>query len=184
MPNNYITVRELAEYITDPIDASDNYYASVVDAASRYVEAFCGRTFGPDAVSARVFLPTTATLVYTDDFLAPPVSVAADTNGDGTYDSTYATTSYRVLPLNTTECSAISLMPGNVFSASVQVTATWGTADVPAPVKQATLLVARDLVASKDTKYGILDLDQLGIRVRDNSTVRMLLAPHKRLMVA
>jgi hypothetical protein len=63
---------------------------------------------------------------------------------------------------------------------SVQVTATWGWASVPGPVKQACLMQAANFVRRKDNPFGITGFADAGLlRIREDPDVAALLDPYR-----
>lgn len=167
-----------------------------IAAASRKVDAFCHRQFGPHtgAATARVFRPVRPGLVYIDD--AYDITVVATDDGTGTYPTTWATTDYQTDPLNGIgvdgqsgwPATAIRSVAGYSFStsrrSSVRVTAKWGWAAVPAPVVEATYLLANRLYYEVKVPGGVtppnIDFGLPGAPLQRPYTAEGLLEPYKR----
>lgn len=192
MQNAYITIHEMRDYVSIN-DAIDNPVLEIaIEAASRAVDEMCHRRFWSDTdISTRVFSPLDCHSVLTDDFIyGDDVSVATDSDGDGIYETAWDSSDYDIAPENINADThpgtglVVALTGALLFTQarkSVAVTARWGWPVVPAPVKLATTILASDLYKSKETKFGIVDLNEYGpLRIRDNATVKTLLNPYRR----
>lgn len=162
---------------------------TVLDAASREIESYCRRQFNQtDTTSARVYRPRSPRLLVVDDFHTTDGLVVA-TGTDGTYPTTW--TAYQLEPANgivsgQTGWPYWRLRPtgGRWFDVcgqpTVQVTAQWGWAAVPAAVKEACLIAAAELFKLGDAPFGVAGFGEFGpVRVRMNSRAQTLLAPYR-----
>lgn len=166
--------------------------AEAISAASRGVDKFCGRQFNLAAApTARKYKPLGHTTVHADDFVSI-TSLKTDDSNIGTFGSTWSTVDYETSPLN----GVVDGEPGWPFwriaavgsrrfpcfrRATVEVTAVWGWAEVPAPVKEATLIAAEEIFKLRDTPFGIGGYGDFGIvRVRDNPFTARMLAKYQR----
>lgn len=183
--DSYATLTELKTRLQIPDNADNDRLTEALAAASRGVEEFCNRQFNDaGSASARVYRPDSGRLVKVDDChtTAPVVTV------DGT---TYPSTDYELEPLN----GVVDGQPGwpywrirlvnRVFpwsrKANVSVTARWGWAVVPAPVKEATLIAAEEVFKLRDTPFGVGGYGDFGIvRVRDNPFISRMLSTYQR----
>lgn len=189
----YATLNELKVYANATKTTYDALLSDALDAASRGVELVTHRQFNAaGAVSARVYHPTSSGLVEVDDFHTKTgLIVKIDGDDDGTYDTTWAATDYELRPLN----GIVGGQPGWPYSqvwavgtqwfprcaqrATVEVTANWGWAAVPLPVKQATLMLAEEIYKSKDAAFGVAGMDNYGaVRVRENPAIMRKLASY------
>ena len=189
----YATLEELKVYANATKTTYDDLLSDALDAASRGVELVTRRQFNAaDAVSARVYHPTSSRLVEVDDFhTTTGLIVKIDSGDDGTYETTWATTDYELRPLN----GVVGGQPGWPYSqvwsvgtqwfpqcaqrATVEVTANWGWSAVPLPVKQATLMLAEEFYKMKDAPFGIAGNDNYGVvRIRENPLAMRKLAPY------
>lgn len=192
----YATVAEIKARMGITNSDSDDRLEEALNAASRRVEQHCDRQFNnTDTASARVYYPATNGVVWVDDFhTTTGLLVKTDSGNDGTYETTWASTDYQLEPLNGLvgsesgwPYSRIIAVGNQAFSpdrtarGSVQVTAKWGWNAVPAPVKEATLILAETLFKLKDAPFGVSGFDQWGVvRVRENPYVTYLLEKYER----
>ena len=167
-----ITVDELKTHLGIPDTTDEPLVGWATAAANQYVVEYCGRTFDKTAIlsaSARTFRPDAGCSVWTDDFWeTTALVVKVDNDDDGTFEETWTiTTDFYLEPLNgqlhgqTRPYYRIVPAAGRVLPTwgrrpSVQVTAAWGWAAVPAMVKHATLLQGARLFKRKDSAEGVL----------------------------
>ncbi|MEU6674761.1 hypothetical protein [Streptomyces sp. NPDC046925] len=188
----YATVAELKVRLPnlDEVATYDDALADVLDSVSREIEQHCGRQFnkdatattreyGPDEIYRLREGPSVTQWVRVDDFYDTADLVI---ESDGT---AWMSDAYVLRPRN----GVVDGMPGwpfcevyaaggAAFGSTVSVTAKWGWADVPAPVKQACLIMAAETFQIKDAPFGVAGMDQFGaIRVREN---RMAMAKLSR----
>lgn len=181
--------------IADSVD--DTRLTEALNAASYGVDRYCERTFSnADSGSARVY-PGAADrrLVSTDDHHTAAPIVETDDDGDGTFEVVWGLEDLQLEPVN----GVVGGRPGWPFTrlvaigvrrfpagpaARVRVTATWGWAAVPAPVKEATLIVAEEVFKLADAPFGVAGFGEFGaMRVRMNSAAVTMLEPFRRLPV-
>ncbi|MGE5830144.1 MAG: hypothetical protein ACM30G_17550 [Micromonosporaceae bacterium] len=190
----YITVDQLKRYAfpntsaTATADAvEDDLLADAIASVSREIDSYCGRRFYADTTAtARIYRPTTADLVKVDDFWTTTGLIIA-TGDNGTYPTTLTTADYTLEPLNGIVDGVAGwpyyriVSTNSSFTASrwptVQVTARWGWASVPAPVAEACKILASETFKAKGAPFGVASFDQFGpIRVRDNPMAAKKLA--------
>ena len=190
----YCTAAELKAYLRITDTAEDTQLSDSIITASRAVDHYCGRRFFADSgVTARVYKPDTIDMVTVDDFQTTVgLIVQVDTADTATFSYTLPAANYELEPFN----NIVDGEPGwpynrirslncefilwNRRKASVQVTAKWGWAAVPGPVKQATIYLAEEAYKLKGSPFGVANFDQFGpIRVRDNPKVMAMLAPYR-----
>lgn len=184
--DTYITSALLKSYMGIEINTYDVQIADAVSSASREIEDYCHRQFNSaSTVSARLFRPNGSHLLAVDDFSTTVgLIVESDEDGDGVFETTWATTDYELTPLN----GVVNGQEGWPFwniratginrrfrynpRANVRVTAKWGWAAVPTPVIQSAYILASDTFQLKDSRLGVAGSDQFGqiVRVRDNQT--------------
>lgn len=194
----YATRAELKLYANIDRDEFDAFLDDALVAASRGIETVCHRQFNDaGSASARVYRPLHSTHVKTDDFhTITGLVLKTDTDSDGVFDMTWAASNFEARPLNGVVggqpgwpfydlwSNGDLLFPTGTF-ASVEVTARWGWAAVPGPVKQACLMLAEEIYKQKDAPFGIAGTDNYGlVRVRENPMVMRKLAPYVRYPVA
>lgn len=196
--DNYCTLAELRTRvgITDATNTTeDTKLTEALTTASRSIEQMAGRQFNlATGATPRLFYPDDycKTQVY-DIASVSGLAIKTDTAGDGTYATTWQTTDYQLEPLDgVVDGQAgwpwwrIRAVAGLRFPcvastsrAPLQVTAIWGWAAVPAPVKEATLILAEELYSLKNTPFGVGGYGQFGIiRARENPMVMTRLMPY------
>ena len=192
----YVTPAEMRAWVgVSDSDAQLLLDASVA-AAQGLIDDWCGQQFDQTTATARTFVPVGLRCLH----LPPPSRIStttslvikSDQGGDGTYETTWSTSDYLLEP--TAEYVSGTQRPWRTVRAvgsynfpilpygkpSVEITAKWGWAAVPAAVKQATLIVATDLFKAKDSAFGVAGFGEFGaVRVGSqiNPQARALLAP-------
>ncbi|MFF8831382.1 hypothetical protein [Streptomyces sp. NPDC015131] len=195
--DTYATLPQLKAYMgdvfTDP--SRDAALGDALNSASREIERYCGRQFNnAGAVSAREFLALNAGRAFVDDFHTTTGLVVEVEGSDGTW-TPWASGDYKLLPRNGirdgmpgwpyTEIRAVrgggKTFPGPYDEAHLRVTANWGWASVPAPVKQACLILAAETFQLRDAPLGVAGTNEFGVvRVRDNKIAAAKLVPYRR----
>lgn len=174
--NGYTTLAQLkAKLLPEGVTftTNDSMLENIVEAVSRWIDAYCGRIFYTTSSETRVYTPITATLVVTDD-IATITSVKIDT-GSRAYGTTLASTDYDTLPYNTaatvTPIMGLSITPNGTqrfypaISKSVQIVGTFG---VPASctwleqVREACEIQCARIYKRKDSPFGVIGTGQLG----------------------
>ena len=144
---------------------SDDVVSLALAAATRRVQAHCGRTFDTTAtVTTRTFdvgytrqrfiLPEGAEIATTTGLI-----VATDDNDDGTAETTWVAADYQLVPLGgygpdgqpgwpyTTLTALSGWCPASTSGRGLlAITARWGWLAIPDPVKLATLFTNRELL--------------------------------------
>lgn len=192
--NGYATLQEFKDYAfrdqqgTEATD--DGVIETLVEAASRAIDAFTGRTFYGRSETRKYDTPRALILWLDDDLL----SVTSQTNGDG---SAIDTADWVYLPANATPKCGIMLLgtSGMVWQVSnttqsprqaISVEGTWGfSASAPANVNLACLILARDAYfkryGNEGESGGLVTAD--GVRILPAGfplPVRDLLSPYRR----
>ena len=175
---SYATLAELKSSlgITDSTD--DTPLQSCLDAADQlinnYVDTKVG--FGVTSSQTRYYTAERSDYVLTDPIVTV-TTLATDLNGDGTYSQTWSASDYVLAPrnaaLNSRPYTEIDASP---FSGStlnfptsylgVKVVGTFGWPSVPAAVKQAALIQAGAIWASRTAPFGAIGGEQLGGVIR------------------
>lgn len=180
--------------IADTVD--DDRVKDALASASREIESACNRQFNKTtSATARIYYPHDSCWATVDDFYTlTDLAIATDQGDDGTYETVWTSTDYQLEPLNGVVGGEqgwpyfkVRAMKSRWFPtwgqrAPLQVTAQWGWAAVPDPVKEACLLLAAESLKLKDAPFGVAGFDGFGaVRVRDNPVVARKLAPYRRL---
>lgn len=196
----YATLAEMRSRVgvTDAaFTGEDAKLTSALTAASRGIEKSCNRQFNlASSATARVFYPDSHCWATVDDISSTTgLVIKTDTAGDGTFGTTWTSTEYELQPLNGVvdgetgwpywHIKAVGLtFPCRWSRASLQVTAAWGWAAVPAPVKEGCLILAEEIYKLKDSPFGVGGYGQFGIvRARENPMVWQRVGPYARDVV-
>lgn len=198
--NGYTTLAQLkAKILPEGVTftTNDSMVENIIEAVSRWIDAYCGRIFYTTSSETRVYTPTTPLLTVTDD-IATITSVKIDT-GSRAYGTTLAATDYDTIPFNTASTvmpiMGLKITPNGTqrfypsIEKSVQVVGTFG---VPAActwleqVREACEIQCARIYKRKDSPFGVIGTGQLGqISVLEglDSDVRALLDYPLRRMV-
>jgi len=180
---------------TDTTD--DAMLESIVTGVSRLIDNYCGRKFYADTADAtRYYTAEFSDVLFLPDDLISVTTLKTDTDGDRTYETTWATTDYDLEPLNAALDSApytrISTTPAGRYgfptiAKSVQIVGKFGYATtVPAPVKEACLLQCERLYKRKDAIFGVLgsaEMGQMVVLPKLDPDVQLLLSGYLRISV-
>jgi len=199
--DGYATLADVkaALRVTDNFD--DSLLELSIEAASRQIDGFCERVF-TQSTATRIYRPTDAFTVDIDD-LQTLTTLKTDSNGDGTFDVTWAGTDYQLNPLNGisggirspyTQIKAVGqyLFPiyeprnVNANEANVQITGVWGFSTIPTAVKQATIILSMRQFKRYDSPTGVMGFGDLGVmRVGAvDPDIQALLMPFRRMFLA
>lgn len=198
--NCYTTLAQLkAKMLPEGVTftTNDSMVENIIEAVSRWIDAYCGRFFFVTSSETRYYTPTTPRLVITDDIVSI-TSVKLDT-GSRTYGTTMAATDYDSIPMNTAAnvmpIMGLTLSPNSAFgfypaiAKSVQVVGTFG---VPASctwleiVREACEIQCARIYKRKDSPFGVIGtgaLGQVSVVADLDADVKALLAyPIRRLV--
>jgi hypothetical protein len=157
--------------VADTVDDADLQRA--LDAASDWIENYCGRDFGEltNGLEDRTFVAGSY-----DRLTIPDVDsvsqVLVDSTGNGAFAYEIVDGAYDLYPFNVGQpgvignyteirvrsTSAVFFMPGN----QVRVTGIWGFGSTPAAVEQACILLASRYFHRLNAPFGVLESAQLG----------------------
>jgi hypothetical protein len=191
--NGYCTVEEVRGQLGDTGSKMDTALLErAVSAASRAVDAYCGRRFwqGPAPV-ARLFNPVDVYNAIVGDISTKTgLVVQTDNMGDASYTTTLGLKDFRLEPLNADADNLafcwtriVSQRPwlqsytGPLRPPYLKVTARWGWSAVPDEVAEATILKATSLFMRKDAPFGVAGFAEFGavrITKRDPDVVDLL----------
>ena len=205
--NGYASLADVkaAARITDSID--DSLLELSIESASLEIDSYTERVFyqtGSEGTPvARVYVPQDLYVVETDDIISV-TTLKTDSNGDGTFDTTFDASDFQLEPLNGlaggietpfTRIRAVGTYlwptyePRNVDAnqASVQVTGVFGFATVPTAVRQACILSALRQYKRYESPTGVLGFSDLGaVRVgtKLDPDVERMIQPYRKLRMA
>lgn len=205
MSTDYTTTSDLADYLGIDDADDDGALASAITAASRGIDAWCGRTFGKDAnASARVYRPDNQWVACVHDFWdSATCIVKTDGGGTGSYTETWTlNTDYVLEPLDGVydgqsgwpyyRIVAVGSRYFHTYGPRprLQVTAKWGWAAVPGDVEQACKIKAARLFRRKDAPEGAGGFETGGFNVpiiraapREDPDVAALLSQYRQVAV-
>ena len=182
----YVSLTDFKSWVRNELGtAEDSILQAGIDAAVIAVNEHCGRGFDiAGSPSARSFVPESYRLVIIDDCTSV-MSVVE--NG-----ATVAASGYQLEPLNGRRPSGLAVPYDQIRRiygdwyidatdegrATIVVTAAWGWTVRPAPVIEATKILAKDILMQRDTRNGVAAFGEFGsLRVRLNPYVEELLKP-------
>lgn len=198
---SYVELADIRNWVGIQDSGDDPELDAALLSVDAVIDDYCGQRFAQDSgvVSARLFVADTTSMLRLFPSVVGDTTgmiVKVDIDGDGTFETTLSSSDYVTLPLSgvgpdgrtgwpVTGLRADGLLarywPIHRDRPGVQVTALWGWATTPAPVKLAArmLVVAwhqrRATVAGQGGFTGFFES-----AVRDDPTVRDLLAPYRR----
>lgn len=183
--NGYCTVEELREQFKDATDETAKLplplLERAISATSRGIDDFTGRRFWrdpTDALTTRRYRCDDGYEVDVRDVsTATGLIVAADTNGDGTFATTWAASDYQLEPLDVdadggayawTRIVAVGdrTFPTTGRRPGLRVTARHGWSAIPDDVNQACILRAASIFKRREATFGVAGFDQMGAVVR------------------
>lgn len=189
----YILLEELKDYMKmTGSSQDDDKLQNAMQDASVGINGFCNRQFNrTTTASLRKYDLTASGIAVVDDFWTTDELVVSLDGSTLTEDS-----DYELRPLN----GVVDGEPGWPYwrikllgfrsniqrycnsGARLQVTAQWGWASVPAPVKQACFIMAAETFQLKDAPLGVAGADAFGtvMRVRNNPMASNKLARYVR----
>jgi len=196
---SYVALSELKSALGITVSTDDAFLNLAIDSAEQSIDDLCGRKFSVDgSASARTYRAQPYLCVTDDISTLTGLVVKTDTSGDGTFDTTWASTDYQVEPLNnllkTTPRSVNNLRAVGSYTfpvygdglASVEVTAKWGWPAVPDSIKQSALMLASRLYGRKASPMGVIGVGDFGpVRIsRSDPDIAHLLMDYRRAGVA
>lgn len=193
--DSYATLTQLKGRLGIGDAADDEGLSAALSVASRGIEFCCQRQFNDaGSASARLYYVDSPRCAKVDDFhTTTGLVIETSDSGDGTFETTWsASTDYELHPLNGIQdgqsgwpyrqVRAVDrYFPVSVKRAPLRVTARWGWASVPAPIKEACLILAEDIFKLKDSPFGAGGYGEYGrIRARENPNVWLRIGPYVR----
>jgi len=178
---SYATLTQLRTHAQIGDNADDQMLEAALDAAVDQVETFCRRTFIASPATRRYQARTGTRRLYVDDAVeVDAVEVAGRTWDDAAWDLFPYNAAAHDRPFTAIEAV------GGAFTGRVEVTGIFGWPDVPAAVRQATLLQASRLAQRRNAAFGIAQVPgfdgSTGMRLLSklDADVELLLQPYRR----
>jgi hypothetical protein len=201
--NGYATRAEVkaALRIGTADTADDALIDSATESASRLIDGYCSRQFWAyGSATVRVYQANTEYVCDIDDiYTTNGFILKTSTFADGNFDVTWSATDVQLEPLNgyldgiEWSFNKLRAIGDYLFptvnanygeQALVQVTARYGWATVPSPVKQACIIQASRLFKRLDSPLGVAGFGDLGaIRVSRflDPDMAQLVEPYRRM---
>lgn len=196
--NGYCTLAELKTRLSITDTNEDAVLEPLVESVSRAIDDWCGRQFYA-ASQTRYYTPQYRDRLLIDDLLSV-TTLKTDEDGDGTFETTWATTDYYLGPYNA-QLESVPQPYTDVEASSagrywfpvgqprgVQIVGSFGfSATTPTVVKNACLFQAALEHRSSDAPLGSSGNDDIGQTVRLTGlhpVTRRLLEPYRRITVA
>jgi hypothetical protein len=192
---SYATLSEFkaAVGITDTVD--DSALQAVLDATDTLIDLYCDRKTGfGTATETRYYTAEDWEYVLTDD-LVSVTTLQTDDDANGTYETTWTSgTDYVLAPRNAaldgfpyTEIDTSVTWPRNFpkdVYLGVKVVGVFGFPSVPAAVKQAEIIQANAVWASRVSPYAIVGSADLGGILRMSRALHpeaaLILEPYRK----
>lgn len=192
--NLYATVAALKVRLSISDTTDDTTLGMILSGVCRAIDTHCGQHFYRDATATTRYY----TAEHDDDtlFIDPLVSVtsiATDTAYDGTYETTWATTDYRLMPVNAAAdgwpYTWVRIKSGGAYDfvsyeAGVKIVGVFGWPAVPDAIAEAALLWSERLYKRKDAPFGVLAFPEAGemrLLEKMDPDVVTLLKPYVRM---
>lgn len=174
--NGYCTLTDLKQ--TDAVNigatdtVSDTLFETIIEAASRAIDADCGRYFyKSSAAETRYYKAEWAEKLFTDDIVSL-TELATDGTNDRTYSEVWsASADYDLVPYNAAAIgwpyTAIEMQDdGNYtfppYRKGVKITGIFGWPAVPAKIKLACLQLAGRMFKRLRSPLGVLSMASMG----------------------
>lgn len=183
--NGYCTLEQLKSEmrIVTSDTADDTRLEIAIAAASRQIDAHCGRRFWQDnTVKTREYYPDNPMVCHVDDISTTDgLVVKVDDGDDGLYATTLTlNTHYILLPLNAADDSPVrpftelrvvdtdgaAAFPLYHLRPGVQVTARFGWPAIPDDVTKACLIQSSQLFKAADAVFGAAQFGEAGVALR------------------
>lgn len=156
-----------------------------IEAASRWIDGYTGRQFYA-TTATRYFTAKTSTRLNVSELLTV-TTLKTDEDGDRTYETTWETTDYDLMPFNDPPYQWIELAPNGLktfplYAKGVEIAGTWGyTATTPPDIKEACLMYAARLYVRESTVLGVSGASALGtitVKVPTDEDIHGLVNPY------
>lgn len=177
------------EYLKARLDVTstdkDSILEQVIEAASRQIDGWCGRTFYKVTETRRVTADNGGMVILPND-LQSVIEIATDRDDDRAYETIWPADAVDMQPFPG-PYQVIRPRRGYTFpchSYAIQIEGVWGYGDdVPAAIREACLLQAARLYRRKDAPFGVTgnaDHGQLQTISRVDPDIKELIEPYIR----
>ena len=166
-----LTVVKSADVLNITDSSSDTNLETIIEAVSREIDNKTGRHFF-NASETRYYTPDDMRLLFIDDLVSVSALVTDD-DGDGTYEHTWTTSDYRLLPTNAALLGGwpYSMIEIKAFGSyvfpegirdGVKITGTFGWSAVPKPIAQACAMQTDRLYRRYKAILGVSGTSSIG----------------------
>lgn len=203
--NGYATLAEVKASLRIQDTVDDLLIEKAISAASRLIDAYCGRVFYDMGAGSRFYAASDPYFCPIDDCQSV-TQLATAVTSNGNYDTIWANATagqnngdFQVEPVNAayptdgivapiTGIRALwrYLFPTIGGNALVKVTGVWGWASVPDTINQAAIIQAARIFKRNDSPLGIAGFGDMGVmRVsnRLDPDVQQLVEPYRKILV-
>ena len=172
--NGYATLAEARAWLSVPAadTSGDSMLEDTIETVSRWIDDYTGRYYYTSTTQARTYKAENNNILFIDDLVSVNTSgFVTDDDGDRTYENTWATTDYDLMPENAAAhghpYTWVEVSPNGTYSfptiaKGTKITGTWGWTAVPATIKQACLMQVNRMYNRKDAVYGLVGSDTFG----------------------
>jgi hypothetical protein len=162
--NGYATLAQVKAYLRiTSVDAGDDaVIEDLVEKASRLIDATSGRQFYA-STATRYFTATCGDYLDLKMDLLSITTLKTDADGDRTYETTWATTDYDLMPFNYTPYQWLEITPmgANYFptlSKGVEIVGSWGySSTTPEDVELACLIMVENAYRERFQEVVMVD---------------------------
>ena len=191
--NLYATVAQLKTRLSISDTTDDTTLGMILLGVCRAIDTHCGQHFWRDTVATTRYYTAEHDDTLFIDPLVSVTSVATDTDDDGTYTTTWATTDYRLMPVNAAAdnwpYTWVRIKSGGAYDfvsydAGVRIVGVFGWPAVPDAIAEAALLWSERLYKRKDAPFGVLAFPEAGemrLLEKMDPDVVTLLKPYVRM---
>lgn len=176
-------------------DTYDALLEYVIESASRQIDNLCRRFFY-SVSQTRYYTPDNPSLLFVHDIASSSgITLSTDSNADGTYEQTWASTDYVLEPYDAVTDGLPYTMIRRAYNGSyaflnlrksVKIVATFGFPSVPKPVVTACILQSERVFKRFATPLGSESLSAFGTTTLQmpelDPDVERMLAPYRRLV--
>ena len=181
--------------ITGQTDNTDDSRLELaLDAASRWVDEKCGwRFYTTTSDETRYYTAEHAGFLDVPEGLISLTTLACDQDGDRTYEETWASTDYDLVPDNAVldgkPYTRIVISPLTRYGFSswrkgVKLTGKFGyCTTAPRAIKRAAILKAQQLFMRKDMPFGVMSASAVGtvtMRIPEDADIEALIRQYVR----
>jgi hypothetical protein len=181
--------------LTDVSNAEDDATIEIqIEAASRAVDHFTKRKFwSNNQDESRIYSPEWFDCFYCPDDILSITTLATDRDGDGVFETVWATSDYVLGPANAAlegrPCTKIGVARNGSYTFpkgaknALKLTGKFGWTAVPSLVKNATLLQASRWYERRNAPFGVVAITEAGAVTLKNDLdpdVQVMLKPVAR----